>query len=405
MLKGVELQGRLLSLASQSRGIDVAVAWATDWEGLSRILDVAKCHGKSCVRMIVGVSDYFTSPKALKAMDECAELRIHGTPSGLLFHPKLYVFHLPDSRVCWVGSANLTKRAFNENVEAVAEFTDTNGAGKEHFLALWVSNKLRSIVKFDLEGYEKEWEKRRVTWPHQKPVLAEEDDAPEEKVTASSPANKINLLTAGWAEYVDRLHRSGDDLDVAIKTLDAGADFVSRDWKLDISEREKRIMFGHGFNGEDFSPFGRLRLGFAKNFCGPSQKSKNRRTELGKILSEARTAKVFIPEMARKFFEGLIDLDGCGPALATRLLVLARPDWFIVVNKKSFKGLTKEFSIPVKTDIKPAKYAELVQRIQQQPWWKTPRPDNPTEATLWKYRAALIDRLVYTETSDGFAED
>jgi len=218
-------------------------------------------------------------------------------------------------------------------------------------------------------------------------------------------SSKVDLLTCGWPEYVERLQQNRPDLLEAIDTLKAGADFVSRDWTIDLSEREQRIMFGHNFNGEKFWPFGKLRLKFAKNFCGPSKESRKRRADLGKILGEARIAKTFHREMAKKFFEGLIAIDGCGPALACRLLVFTHPDWFVVVNKKSFKGLTTEFGIPVKKDIKPAKYAELVHAIQEQSWWNAPRPDDPFEAELWKYRAALIDRLVYAETGEEFAED
>ncbi len=59
---------------------------------------------------------------------------------------------------------------------------------------------------------------------------------------------------------------------------------------------------------------------------------------LGAVLQEAAAMKRFEEPLVQKVFENLCKIDGCGPALATRLLVLARPDILIVVNKKSHQG-------------------------------------------------------------------
>jgi Holliday junction resolvasome RuvABC DNA-binding subunit len=112
--------------------------------------------------------------------------------------------------------------------------------------------------------------------------------------------------------------------------------------------------------------------------------------------------KVFQEPMVQKVFENLTAINGCGSALATRLLLLARPDWFVVVNKKSFEGLTKRFGMPVPQTVTAKLYAELLGKVQAQPWWKSLEPEIESELTLWKYRAALIDPLVYNEGAGAF---
>jgi HKD family nuclease len=109
VLSGTTLRVRWAELVEQSESIDIAVAWATSWSGLGLLLSVGKTRGKDRLRIIVGVYDYLTSPKALKEMAESADLRIYGSPSGQLFHPKLYIFKIGERHICWGGSANLTR--------------------------------------------------------------------------------------------------------------------------------------------------------------------------------------------------------------------------------------------------------------------------------------------------------
>jgi hypothetical protein len=103
----------------------------------------------------------------------------------------------------------------------------------------------------------------------------------------------------------------------------------------------------------------------------------------------------FSVDIARKAFENLINIRGCGNALATRLLVFAKPEWFVVANDKTFKGLKKRFKMPVNVNLKPGQHANLIRKIRQEPWSKSEPPVDPAELKLWKYRAALLDPILY----------
>jgi len=104
--------------------------------------------------------------------------------------------------------------------------------------------------------------------------------------------------------------------------------------------------------------------------------------------------------MVEGIVKQLLDVPYCGAALATRLLVLARPDFFVVVNQKSFKGLQERFSTSVSdTELTPRTYVDLLEKIQKEKWFQSPEPEDPSEREFWKARAALLDPLVYRETS------
>jgi hypothetical protein len=88
-----------MGLTQVSTSIDLAVAWATHWEGLKKILTLAQL-GRVRVRILVGLGGYLTDPKHLELMAQHTELRIYGGPTGNLFHTKLYLFRNSDSCIC-----------------------------------------------------------------------------------------------------------------------------------------------------------------------------------------------------------------------------------------------------------------------------------------------------------------
>ena len=89
---------------------------------------------------------------------------------------------------------------------------------------------------------------------------------------------------------------------------------------------------------------------------------------------------------------------GLGPAAATRLLTLARPDCLVSVNRASADRLGK--LIPGKPRSKEwidRHYDELLNWVSDQPWFKAPEPENSKdrEWKIWNCRAALLDAFVY----------
>jgi hypothetical protein len=394
-LAGEKLRERLEMLTNQSDSIDIAVAWATAWSGLKEILKAAE-QSKAQVRILVGVGGYLTEPAHLTLMAKHADLRIHGQPTGQLFHPKLYIFGNSVSYTCWVGSANCTHRGFHDNVETVAEFIDVDGLARQEFESLWHSENSKIFTDFDLSSYAL---KRKDLLSKLPKSMADELQLPS---MSEDQEKDSDILKAEWNVYADELMRihpdigKGFDLNDWLYVLDQRNPFLQRKWADDLSSHDLSIMYGK----EPFSPFGRLMPIAQAKFQGAT--GRQARLAIGSVLQEVVGWKVFQEPLVQKALENLLSIDGCGPSLATRLLVLARPDLFVVVNKKSFQGLAERFCVPGLQNLKPKLYAELLGKIHGEPWCRSQRPDDEQGRRLWNYRTALIDPLVYSETNDTF---
>src|ERR1700722_11647665 len=136
LLQGSEITQRFEELLVESTAIEVAVAWATLCPQMKRILDLAG-NQKLIAKVLVGLGGYITDPMHLEVIAQNSELRIYGKPVGQLFHPKFYRFKTAKSQISWIGSANLTYRGLQENVELIAEFSDSDIASEIAFDGLW----------------------------------------------------------------------------------------------------------------------------------------------------------------------------------------------------------------------------------------------------------------------------
>ena len=90
-----------------------------------------------------------------------------------------------------------------------------------------------------------------------------------------------------------------------------------------------------------------------------------------------------------------------GPAAATRLVTLARPDCLVSVNGRSAAELGNLSNVAYTADDLANDYAELLTWVYQQPWFSAPEPDDPLEGQIWNSRAALLDAFVYPPVNPG----
>jgi HKD family nuclease len=143
---------RLRHHLQESSQVDIAVAWACDCDALSGLIQFA--NSGTPLRAIIGISGNATHPNALRGLKGCGQLRIATNAEGL-FHPKFYLFHQHIGRIAWIGSANLTRRGFQQNEELVFEFADEDGRASEWFNRL--SDSLPKDCSNTLATYEKNW--------------------------------------------------------------------------------------------------------------------------------------------------------------------------------------------------------------------------------------------------------
>jgi HKD family nuclease len=136
LLHGQVLTRRWHDLVDASTTPEIAVAWITDCPAVVPLLQLAATTGKR-LRVVTGVHDYLTSAKVLRQLDDRHSVKIGIADGPFKFHPKPYLFTKGEETVCWVGSANLTRSGFEGNIEVVHEFTDSDGAARDCFEALW----------------------------------------------------------------------------------------------------------------------------------------------------------------------------------------------------------------------------------------------------------------------------
>ena len=122
LIEGNQLLQRFSERLAEAIQVDIAVAWAKPCDALEAL---HKRVGEgTAMRIAVGVSGNVTYPPTLKRLrdSKSANLRIAPSSQYGIFHPKYFCFHGPVRTICWVGSANLTRRGFGGNNELVHEF-------------------------------------------------------------------------------------------------------------------------------------------------------------------------------------------------------------------------------------------------------------------------------------------
>lgn len=384
-----ELKKHLRILIENASKIDIASAWVSE----SSVLELLLSQGaRATIRIVAGVGGYATDPAVLKRLGTHpnSELRIYGSPDPPLFHPKLYVFQHMHFRRALIGSMNLTNAGTTQNIESILSIEDKAGDAGQEFERFWASAEALPFRSFDLISYEA---KRRALLAAVKAAGA--TDVLEADV-ANSTESRIELdpLREDWKLFVQELKASPGLLDGHRKVLSVREQFIGRSWSKEFTEDELNIMFGTS----EYWAFGRLSQLKQSQSHFQGSEHTNVRKEIGTILDNASRLKNFQRPIVKGLVARLTNVPYCGPALATRLLVLARPDFFVVVNRKSFEGLQERFGIFVSShNLKTESYLDLLEKIHSQPWYRSPEPDDEAERELWRARVALIDVLVYRE--------
>ena len=170
---------------------------------------------------------------------------------------------------------------------------------------------------------------------------------------------------------------------------------MKQDWSCFDALHQKRLLGCAATDNDDWALLGNM-LGFAiKPVFGNSANRRRIETTVKAVIS-AEDA-VFL-KTATSAYASLTALPGIGPARATRLLTLARPDRCVSLNSASEQALaTYAASAPANLS-DPNFYGKLLRRIYQQPWFSRPKSGfgSPIEEKAWSMRVALLDAFIYS---------
>lgn len=112
------------------------------------------------------------------------------------------------------------------------------------------------------------------------------------------------------------------------------------------------------------------------------------------LLKRARSMSArSIPALGGDILAEMCDVRGMERSFATRLLALARPDGFVVVNSKSLAWLRLATGLSLKKNRRS--YRDLLEWLGRQAWYHAAEPTESLDQRLWRIRAALLDAFAY----------
>lgn len=366
-----------------------AVAWAGERHA---VFDHIVKHRGKVRRGVIGTHRMCTSPQALRAFVGFTPVRMR-EPEGALFHPKLYLFELPEHVVVVLGSHNLTQSAYERNIEA------------SFALALPVGSATEVEVREFIDA----------AWKGSSPITADLVHAYEVMCAAHPPrpprsvklpalkaprAGEARLLSMSWSEYFSALSAEEEyTIESRIEILDLADEIATRMAELHrLEQREMRLFagtVGPKEVAEEWGYFGRMSgFGVMKHLVNEyPQRFVHALLEVprrGDVREEHYRA---FQQRFEQAFDGAPRKGGI--AGASRLLALWRPDTFAPFNDANKRGFAADLGIrPGAVDL-DSYWEKVVLTVKSAPWWRAPRPRQRSAARAWEYRAALTDTLHY----------
>jgi hypothetical protein len=124
------------------------------------------------------------------------------------------------------------------------------------------------------------------------------------------------------------------------------------------------------------------------------QETARDRDHILSLLKHARSMSArSIPILGGDILAEMCSVRGMGRSFATRLLALARPDGFVVVNNKSADWLRLATGLTLAG--KRRSYRHLLEWLDRQAWYRAAEPTEALDIRLWRIRAALLDAFAY----------
>ena len=381
------IQRRFSDNLSWATEVCIASAWATSNSGL-RALEQRRSSLE--VRAVVGLWGNLTEPVALRILEKTGQLRL--VDASRRFHPKVYLFRGQEKSVAWIGSANFTSGGFGINEEVMHETSDTESA-QNWFKRLW--ERCTPLGESAIDAYEESRQANPPATPPRSP---------------NSPNLKpLQLLqdVRDWRGYVTALqqcdswwsHRQpwsvlGEQCSWR-ETIEVLHDVLRcEDWG-ELGEYDRRRLLGV-VRTEDWALLGRMRAKALSTVF-----NANRDTIQKTVQAVIGADDSVFPQLALESYEALLDIDGVGEGIATRLLTLARPDRFVSLNGASRSGLADFSGLAPSTLAEPRNYCRLLTDIYNRDWCMRPNPRNAQENTISWMRAALLDCFFYDEGGTG----
>lgn len=385
------LRVNLARLIKKYPNVAFAVAWASAG---TDVFNELKKNRSNIHKAVIGTHFYQTHPDVLDVFTDSEKVRFMLQPKGV-FHPKVYLFWDKREWELLIGSANLTAGAMNQNSEVMTLISSASSDAvplKDEIIALidGYFSGARTVGAGDAAAY-------RALWQKQQPVLRRLSGQ-YGKDAKNKPPVDSNVMAMTWERFVaavrnDPYHGFENRCDLLKLVRDA----FGRVGQFQLMDRGLRKTIAGLPNDVDsrWGWFGSMK-GAGYYHQAVNDNSPHLSQALDQIPLTGQVSRrhydAYLVEFLRAFPNGRH-----GVGIASRLLALKRPDYFVCIDSKNKQRLCQDFGIK-QTGLDYERYwDEVIERITDSVWWNEPRPINPVEGAVWDGRAAMLDAIFYEE--------
>lgn len=383
------LKSNLARLINKYPKIAFAVAWAS--AGTDAFEQLRRCKSK-IQRAVIGTHFYQTHPDVLDTFVDSEKVRFMLQPKGV-FHPKVYLFWDKSSWELMIGSANLTAGAMNRNSEVmmlIASDEDNADEVKWEIVKLLETyfSEARSINSSDAASY-------RALWHRQQPALRRLSGYYGTDFKERSPIDS-EVMRMTWADFMslvrnDPYHGFENRCDL-LRVVRQAFCQTSQFRMMELGVRKTIAGLPNGID-ERWGWFGSMK-GAGYYHQAVNENNLHLSQALDNIPLFGQVSKqdydAYLTEFMKAFPNGRH-----GVGVASRLLALKRPDYFVCIDSKNKKRLCQDFGIPQAGLDYQRYWGDVIERILDSVWWNEPRPSNAEELAVWDGRAAMLDAIFY----------
>lgn len=379
----------LARLTQKYANVAIAVAWASAG---TEAFDALKRNRSRIRKAVIGTHFYQTHPDVLDAFAESDNVKFMLQPRGV-FHPKVYLFWNDKKWELLIGSANLTAGAMNRNSE-VMTLTTSEDQGvatlKAEILALidgyWAD--ARKVTPTDAASY-------RALWRKHQPVLKRLSGQYGKEAKAKTPIDS-NVMTMSWQNFCaavrsDPYHGFENRCDL-LKLVRSAFERIGNFRLMEKGLRKTIAGLPNDFDSR-WGWFGSM-VGAGYYHQAVNDNNAHLSNALDEIPLNGAISKThydaYLVEFLKAFPNGRH-----GIGIASRLLALKRPDYFVCIDSKNKKSLCQDFGIKQSGLDYERYWDEVIERITDSVWWSEPRPTTASERAIWDGRAALLDAIFY----------
>ena len=332
-----DLRINLSRLIEDYQNISFAVAWASAG---TEIFGELRTNQNRIQKAVIGTHFYQTHPDVLDAFAESKKVRFIIQPRGV-FHPKVYIFWNKKNWELLMGSANLTNGALTNNAEAMVLISDSDQAAsslKEDVVKLINSywNEACSVSTATALSY-------RALWEKQQPALRRLSGQYGQTSKSKAPADS-SVMAMSWTQFLayvqnDEHHGFRERYEL-LNLVHNAFQITPHFQEMEIGLRKTIAGLPNNFN-EHWGWFGSM-MGAGYYHQAVNINNAHISMALDQIPLNGPVCrehyKAYLAEFIQAFPNGRH-----GIGIASRLLALKRPDYFVCFDSKNKKELCQDF--------------------------------------------------------------